>query len=221
MRCLFPQRHKGQHELQYWLQRRSAEGELDNSHYVELYTTRFAISKDFYRGKRILDIGCGPRGSLEWAEMAAERVGLDPLAREYMKLGADRHQMNYVASGAEAMPFPKAYFDVVCSFNSLDHVANLDRTIGEIKRVTKAGGRFLLLTDVNHEPTECEPITFGWDIIDRFTPEFTAQDVKHFEKMPEGLVATLRAGEPYDHARSSDRYGVLQVDFTRSRHTID
>jgi len=138
MRCLFPQRHKGQHELQYWLQRRSAEGELDNSHYVELYTTRFAISKDFYRGKRILDIGCGPRGSLEWAEMAAERVGLDPLAREYMKLGADRHQMNYVASGAEAMPFPKAYFDVVCSFNSLDHVANLDRTIGEIKRVTKA-----------------------------------------------------------------------------------
>ena len=30
------------------------------------------------------DIGCGPRGSLEWATMAAERVGLDPPVNKYL-----------------------------------------------------------------------------------------------------------------------------------------
>ena len=28
-------------------------------------------------GMRVLDVGCGPRGSLEWATMAARRVGID------------------------------------------------------------------------------------------------------------------------------------------------
>jgi len=68
--------------------------------------------------------------------------------------------MNYVSSGSEHIPFVDNYFDVVCSFNSLGHVDNLEKSISEIKRVLKVGGLFLLLTDVNHEPTECEPLFF-------------------------------------------------------------
>jgi len=45
----------------------------------------FGLSKDFYKGKKILDIGCGPRGSLEWADMTLERVGLDPPGRKILK----------------------------------------------------------------------------------------------------------------------------------------
>lgn len=48
--------------------------------------------------------------------MAAERIGLDTLVKEYMKLGADRHKMTYVDAGAESIPFPAADFDAVsCS----------------------------------------------------------------------------------------------------------
>jgi hypothetical protein len=77
----FPVRHKERHEMEYWKSRVAAEGRLKNGHYLELYTSHFGLEPEFYRGKRILDIGCGPRGSLEWADMAAERIGLDPLAR--------------------------------------------------------------------------------------------------------------------------------------------
>ena len=49
------------------------EGTLKNSWYVDTFTRRVGIEKDFYHNKKILDIGCGPRGSLEWADMAAER----------------------------------------------------------------------------------------------------------------------------------------------------
>jgi hypothetical protein len=45
---------------------------------------------DFFKGKKFLDIGCGPRGSLEWASQATTRVCADPLAVQYGKLGADK-----------------------------------------------------------------------------------------------------------------------------------
>ncbi len=45
--------------------------------------------------------------------------------------------MKYVCSGSENIPFPNNYFDIVCSFNSLDHVNDLDKSIFEIKRVIK------------------------------------------------------------------------------------
>ena len=66
--------------MAYWRSRKAAEGVLTNSHYEFFFTAYFGSSADFYSGKRIFDVGCGPRGSLEWAEMTAERVGTDPLA---------------------------------------------------------------------------------------------------------------------------------------------
>jgi ubiquinone/menaquinone biosynthesis C-methylase UbiE len=97
----------------------------------------YGINREDYRGKRVLDIGCGPLGSLEWADMTAQRVGLDPLVPRYLKMGSSKHKMEYVASGSENIPFPDGYFDFVTSLNSLDHVDNLDLTIHEIKRVVK------------------------------------------------------------------------------------
>jgi ubiquinone/menaquinone biosynthesis C-methylase UbiE len=111
-----------------------------------------------YAGKNILDVGCGPRGSLEWASMARERVGIDSLISKYRALGIDRHAMKYVDAPAEKIPFGTGYFDFVTSFNSLDHVDDLEKAISEIARVTKPEGTFLLICEVNHEPTETEPV---------------------------------------------------------------
>ena len=146
---------------------------------------------------------------------AAERVGLDPLIRRYKQLGIDCHKMKYVEARSEKIPFPEEYFDVVCSFNSLDHVDDLGQTIQEIIRVTKPGGLFLLLTDVNHEPTACEPISFSWDIKDRFLPAFDVLHEKRYEKKSGGLYESIRAGIIYDAKDVSARYGVLSVKFKR------
>lgn len=56
-------------------------------------------------GKRFLGVGCGPRGSLEWAEHAAERIGLEPLADEYVRLHERRQAMTYVQRVCERIPF--------------------------------------------------------------------------------------------------------------------
>jgi SAM-dependent methyltransferase len=198
-------------ELRYWTERQATEGVLENSYYAEFYTRSFDLDPLFYAGKRILDIGCGPRGSLEWADMAAERVGLDPLAEKYLELGADAHQMTYVASGSESIPFPDDHFDVVCSFNSLDHVADLDQTVREITRVICPGGLFLLLTDVNHDPTLCEPISLSWDVGKEFESGFEILEERQYEKGADGLYNSVREATPYDHTDPSDRYGIVSL----------
>ena len=105
---LFPRQYKKKRALGFWKWRLEQEVTLGNAHYQPFYTSFFGLDEDHYRDKRILDIGCGPRGSLEWAHMAAERVGLDSLADEYLKLGADQHQMTYVAAPAERIPYADA-----------------------------------------------------------------------------------------------------------------
>jgi len=206
---------KGHHELAYWQKRKAAEGTLANEQYQAFYTSHFGLSCDDYAGKRVLDIGCGPRGSLEWASMAAERIGVDPLAAEYRKLGAADHQMRYVACGAEHIPFADGHFDIVTSFNSLDHVDDLDETIAEIGRVVRPGGLFLLLTDVNHDPTPAEPIVFGFDVVDGFLPAFEVLETRHYEKRIRGLYQSIDADVPYDHADRTRRYGILSAKLRR------
>lgn len=214
-----PEPDKGAHEIEYWRRIKEQEGVLSNRHYRYFYTDHFGLSYEFYKDKQVLDIGCGPRGSLEWAQHTRERVGLDPLADEYLTLGATDHDMQYCSAGSESIPYPDHHFDVVTSFNSLDHVDDLEQTINEIKRVTRPGGLFLLLSDVNHQPTPCEPICFSWDVVKRFEPEFAVEKVDHFEKNEPGMYKSIQSGELYDHSNPVPRTGVISAKFVREPDT--
>jgi SAM-dependent methyltransferase len=208
-------KEKELHERDYWRTRLRVERTLRGDHYEHFYTTHFGLSKADYVGKRVLDIGCGPRGSLEWCEGASERVGLDPLAKEYLKLGADRHKMQYVAAPSEDMPFPDGHFDFVCSFNSLDHVDDLPSTIAEIARATRSGGLFLLLVDVNHAPTPCEPHSFGFDVVDEFTGCFDLLEERRYEKKAGGMYESILHAIAYDERNPTTRYGILSAKLLR------
>ena len=158
----------------------------------------FGLEPSFYAGKRVLDIGCGPRGSLEWASMAAERVGLDPLVESYRSLGIDKHQMSYVGVGAEHIPFDDGHFDVVASFNSLDHVDDLDAALREIARVTAPGGTWLLVVDVAHGPTVTEPQRLEWDLLDALAPDWELVERRAFARPSDNVYDNLRAARPHE-----------------------
>lgn len=207
---------KEKYELSFWQNLKKKERNLENSHYKYFYMKHFNLDESFYKNKRILDIGCGPCGSLEWADMALERVGLDPLVESYRGLGINNHKMSYVCARAENIPFEDGYFDIVTSFNSLDHVDNLDQAINEIVRVLTPSGTFLLLTEVNHPPTPCEPIEFSYDI----EKKFIQKDMKliganHYEKFKEGIYESILANIPYDHHNKTKRCGFLSAIFIK------
>jgi SAM-dependent methyltransferase len=160
---------KGDAEMDYWRERFEEEGgRLANGHYQEVFTAQFNLTPDDFAGKRVLDIGCGPRGSLEWATMAAERVGVDPLVDTYRELGIESHEMTYLSTGAESIPRPDGSFDVITTLNSLDHVDDVEQTIAELTRLAADDALLLLTVEVGHEPTPTEPHAFDWDVVDRF-----------------------------------------------------
>jgi SAM-dependent methyltransferase len=198
-------------EMDFWRKEVELEGgALFNDHFALVFTDAFGLTADFYNGKRLLDVGCGPTGTLEWATMAAERVGLDPLVDRYRSLGIDKHQMKYVDAPSERMPFEDDYFDVVSSFNSLDHVDDIEKTVAEIVRVLKPGGSLLLLVEVNHPPTATEPITLPWDVTTWFGPRMTSVFERRFEVDPEaGIYRTVLGDRRWDDTRPDIRPGLL------------
>ena len=72
-------RFKEYHELRYWrgvtrlIAHDRAKLEHERAHYEFFFTTFFGLSADDYAGAAVLDIGCGPCGSLEWASGARGR----------------------------------------------------------------------------------------------------------------------------------------------------
>ena len=213
LKRISPVHYKNREELAYWRDRFSQEGgDLRRGHYEEFYTTFFGLTRADYAGKRVLDIGCGPRGSLEWIAAEAECFGVDPLVEQYRALGIDRHRMKYVHAGVEAMPFPSGHFDFVASFNNLDHVDDLAQAVAEIQRVTAPGGTFLLITEVEHTPTPTEPHFLPRTIAHRFEPEFEVQS--------QGLCALNEAHDIYGSLRERQDYreggdGIVFARMTR------
>jgi SAM-dependent methyltransferase len=183
-------------ELAYWKRQRALESGLRGDHYERFFTGFFGLSSDDYDGKRVLDIGCGPRGSLAWATGAAERVGLDPLAGDYLRLGAGGDAMRYVTGTAEAIPFPDGHFDVISTFNSLDHVDDLARAVSEIGRVAAPGARLLVVTEVGHEPTFTEPQALGWDVLTRFEPDWEVAHSARYARVSANMMESLDAALP-------------------------
>lgn len=192
------------------------KGEPSNSWYERHFTKNFGFDKSFYDNKKILDIGCGPLGSLEWADNAKLRVGLDPLANEYMKIGASELNMVFVLSPAEKIPFPDNYFDVISSFNSMDHVDDVDQVISEVKRVCKSGGTLLLITDIHEKPTVNEPQIIDWNFQSKFTDVFDIDIHLELEKcIRTNMYLSVEKEVTFDHAKMDSRYGILKCKMTK------
>ncbi|PDT52745.1 MULTISPECIES: class I SAM-dependent methyltransferase [Sinorhizobium] len=170
-------------QYMYWWRQWKRERRFKNSHYEYFFTEYFDIPKSFYEDRKVLDIGCGPRGSLEWMPDTASAVGLDPLAKEYARFGISKHKAMYVDAPAEKIPFPAESFDCVSAFNSLDFVRSVEDSVGEIKRILKAGGFFLLIVEINHKPRADAPHTISASDVESFG--FEVLECRTFRKLEE------------------------------------
>ena len=213
-------RFKHYHELRYWrgvtapIRDNRAKLEHERAHYEHFYTSFFGLSREDYDGRALLDIGCGPCGSLEWAKNARERVGLDPLADEYRKLANDTQAMTYCAAPSEAIPYPDGHFDSVSAFNCLDHVDDVEKTVREMKRVTAPGGRILLIVEIGHAPTPTEPHHLDESVVELFAPEFEVVSMRSYGvREDHNLYASLLNEIPYEVGEP----GIFCVRLERTR----
>ena len=131
------------------------------------YADRLLIPRDYFDGKRILDVGCGP---IPYALVFTncEIYGLDQLIDGYRELGypLDKYsdRLTYIKGNAEDMPFEDNFFDAVISVNAIDHVDDFPVAAKEIARVLRPEG--VLRIEVHyHKSTTEEPWSLNDDLI--------------------------------------------------------
>lgn len=104
---------------------------------------RFAGVKD---GERVLDIGCGT-GILSRALLAAGPAvivtGIDPVVDfvTFARNAVGDARATFQPGAAEALPFASGSFDAVLALLVLQDLADADRAVSEMARVTRRQGR--------------------------------------------------------------------------------
>jgi ubiquinone/menaquinone biosynthesis C-methylase UbiE len=97
--------------------------------------------------ERALDVGTGA-GALAFAlaPLVREVVGLDPVP-ELLELARARALPNtqFVEADGTSLPFPDGDFDLAGTHRTLHHVAQPERVVAELARVTRPGGRVLVV----------------------------------------------------------------------------
>jgi SAM-dependent methyltransferase len=149
-------------ELAYWKGRYEMEkGKFKNSWY-ERYMLGIAGEQnhDFIKNKIIADFGCGPRGSLLWADLAQLRIGIDVNVDVYADEFKDdiiSHGMIYLKSTENVIPIPSDFVDIMFTMNAIDHVDSFSAMCSEIIRVIKPGGYFYGSFNLEEQPNINEP----------------------------------------------------------------
>jgi GT2 family glycosyltransferase/glycosyltransferase involved in cell wall biosynthesis/SAM-dependent methyltransferase len=120
------------------------EADLFNEHFV-----RYVYAREFCGGQKVLDTGCGVGyGSAHVAEVASCVVGLDNDARAvgYARSHYSRSNVRYLVGDSQALPFQSQAFDVVTSFELIEHLPDAGRYLEEIRRVLKQSGTLVVST---------------------------------------------------------------------------
>jgi SAM-dependent methyltransferase len=99
---------------------------------------------------RILEVGSGAHG-LSFYFPAGRRIGVDPVAAEYVSMFPLWQRRVQTASAfGEQLPFRDASFDVVLCDNVVDHAEYPKRIIVEMARVLKPEGLLFFTVNVHH-----------------------------------------------------------------------
>jgi ubiquinone/menaquinone biosynthesis C-methylase UbiE len=97
----------------------------------------------------VLDVGCGPGAAVRAAAGSVARaVGVDrsePMIAIARRRSEGFANAEFVAAGAEELPFPDATFDRVWTIHAFHHWEDRSRGIAECLRVLKPGGRLLIV----------------------------------------------------------------------------
>ena len=174
-------------------------------------------------GQRGLDIGAGTGdltiGLLRASDPSSVVVALD-LAPRMLGIGRRRLAVTglspraVVAVGnAESIPLPDASVDRIVSGFTLRNIGDLPRSLREMRRVSRPGGRVVLL-ELSHPPNDAFAALYRW-YFERVAPRVATLlggDAAAYRYLPRSLRPFPRAE---DLARMIADAGFVDVRFER------
>jgi SAM-dependent methyltransferase/glycosyltransferase involved in cell wall biosynthesis len=121
-----------------------AEDRIDFEHYH-----RYCLIRDLCGGRDVLDVASGEGyGAALLAGVARSVLSLEIDARSvaHPEINYLSPNLRFLKSGAFELPLPDASVDVAVSFKTLEHLADHQRFISEVRRVLRPSGLFVVGT---------------------------------------------------------------------------
>lgn len=122
--------------------------DLDQYHFEKLHHLLRLVDFNGYRGKAVLEVGCGAAVDLaRFAKGGAVCTGVDLASSAIDLARANFAQQGLAAdlrvANGEALPFPDNSFDYVYAHGVVQYTADPQRLVNEVRRVLKPGGEAL------------------------------------------------------------------------------
>jgi len=118
--------------------------------YIE-YLIIILRSIEKYKGKHImvLDLGCGSGSFLYLLIRKAGKkvigIGVDILQYdEWFKYSIKERNITFLLSDARLLPFRTNSIDIIVAFSLLEHVDGWEKIVGEVHKVLRVGGVFII-----------------------------------------------------------------------------
>jgi SAM-dependent methyltransferase len=119
--------------------------DLDQYHFEKLHHLLRLVAFDGYRGRSVLEVGCGAGVDLaRFAKGGAQVTGVDLAASAIALARANFEQQGlegrFEIADGERLPFPDNSFDLVYAHGVVQYTANPRRLVEECRRVLKPNG---------------------------------------------------------------------------------
>lgn len=135
--------------LEFTGERYIPDGKTKSRMHLE-HMAHYRFATKYVKGKTVLDTGCGAGyGSAFLKKVGAKKVvgvDIDPPTIEYTKNHYRLSGLEFQVMDCTHLKFRDEVFDIVVSFEVLEHIKNYSQYLAEIKRVLKPGGLLILST---------------------------------------------------------------------------
>ena len=123
-------------------------GELVHAEHL----TRYLLAAQLAPGRRVLDIACGEGYGTAMLDEAGATgaVGVD-VDEPTVAAARERYSCDFRCADIATLPFEDASFDLVVSFETIEHVADAEAALSELARVLAPEGLLVISTPNKHE----------------------------------------------------------------------
>lgn len=126
-------------EVKYWVETGIKKG----TGIYDKYWEAFDLSDYDFKGKKIIEVGCGPFGGVFYNHPGYDVSLVDFCSKEYNEMGYSKRKIIF-GNLSHKLPFNDSSFDYAVCTNTIDHTLDVRRSLRELARVLKLNGMLFL-----------------------------------------------------------------------------